>query len=111
MPIEIIERAPKIRCYKCGKTQIQYICHHCGTPICSSHYIKRINKKEGILDNTEFTQLGLKEMKCGEEGIHCEKCYHTILGEDKSILGKAITNFSIGIILLILSIVINNIKE
>jgi len=37
MSLKVIDRAPEVRCYQCGSTDIRSVCHHCARPICAQH--------------------------------------------------------------------------
>jgi hypothetical protein len=37
MPLKVIDRAPEVRCYQCGSTDIRSVCHHCSRPMCAQH--------------------------------------------------------------------------
>ena len=37
MSLEVIDRAPEARCYRCGSTAIRSVCHHCARPMCVQH--------------------------------------------------------------------------
>jgi hypothetical protein len=37
MAIKVIDRAPEVRCYQCGSTDIHSVCHHCSRPMCARH--------------------------------------------------------------------------
>jgi hypothetical protein len=37
MSLEVINRAPEVRCYECGSTDIRSVCHHCSRPMCAQH--------------------------------------------------------------------------
>ncbi len=90
MQTKLYQNAPKTRCYKCGTEKIEYICHHCGKPMCKQHTFfvsvkasSKIENKENrkqILLSKEFSKLILKDTKCGEEPFHCENCIHIMKG-------------------------------
>ena len=33
----VIDRAPMVRCYKCGSPVVFSLCHHCARPMCEKH--------------------------------------------------------------------------
>jgi hypothetical protein len=37
MSLEVVDRAPEVRCYRCGSTDIRSVCHHCSRPMCARH--------------------------------------------------------------------------
>lgn len=82
----ISQRAPQARCYKCGNPDIQYICHHCGRPMCEKHTCfvsvhqasNNNNYTQKKLLSTEFKGLSLRETECGEEPYHCEEHFHIV---------------------------------
>jgi hypothetical protein len=37
MPLKVIDRAPEVRCYQCGSTDVRSVCHHCARPMCAYH--------------------------------------------------------------------------
>jgi hypothetical protein len=73
---EIHRNASRIRCYKCGSPHIEYVCHHCGKPMCDKHVISALDTKGKLLSD-EFTKLKLSN-ECGEEPYHCERCIHIV---------------------------------
>ncbi|HLO31722.1 MAG TPA: hypothetical protein VK249_21395 [Anaerolineales bacterium] len=74
--IEISDHPPRTRCYKCGSTHVEAVCHHCHRAMCSSHISSVVDAQENLL-SAEFTDLGLKQT-CGEIPFHCEFCYHIV---------------------------------
>jgi hypothetical protein len=76
MSIQITDHPPRTRCYKCGSTNVEAVCHHCHRAMCALHIREPIDSK-GRLISVEFTGLGLEEA-CGEVPIHCEFCHHVV---------------------------------
>jgi hypothetical protein len=37
MSLKVVDRAPEVRCYECGSTDICSVCHHCSRPMCAEH--------------------------------------------------------------------------
>lgn len=74
---QIKTQAPKARCYECGNTQIDNLCHHCGRPMCTAHS-PAVSDATGKPLSVEFVGLGLKETKCGESATHCTYCAHRL---------------------------------
>lgn len=76
---KIRENASEISCYKCGVSEVTYVCHHCGQPMCVKHVFSAHNKKNKLLSD-EFTKLKLSESsnKFTEEPYHCEQCIHIV---------------------------------
>ncbi len=80
MEVKFIEYGPNTRCYKCGTTEVEYICHHCGKPMCAKHtFFASVRDKEKLLSR-EFTELDLT--KSQEEPFHCSDCIHIVWGKD-----------------------------
>jgi hypothetical protein len=84
MSIEIISHPPRTRCYKCGSTRINAVCHHCHRAMCSLH-ISSVVDIHGNLLSAEFSDLGLKQV-CGETPIHCEFCYYVVHPRDLTLI-------------------------
>jgi hypothetical protein len=82
--IQIINHPPQTRCYKCGSTHIEAVCHHCHRAMCSSH-ISSVVDAQGNLLSAEFTDLGLKQA-CGEIPAHCEFHYHIVPLRDTTLI-------------------------
>lgn len=103
---EIRKNASEIHCYKCGSNHIEYVCHHCGQPMCHKHVFSAFDKRGKSL-SVEFTKLNLGNNddgeECGEEPYHCEKCIHIIRNQDfKQII------FGVTVFLLSLIVIPNN---
>jgi hypothetical protein len=77
MSIEIIARAPRIRCYACGSIEVEAVCHHCERAMCRAHKLAAVDAA-GKPTSVEFMGLGLKEAPCGEVPIHCKDCNHRL---------------------------------
>lgn len=77
MPVQLIEKAPYTRCYKCGNTNIAYVCHHCGRAICIDHQ-PNVFHPEAHKHTIEFTDLGFENSRCGQVPAHCMHCDHII---------------------------------
>ena len=37
MTVSLQPRAPRVRCYKCGSSDVRALCHHCWRPVCAKH--------------------------------------------------------------------------
>ncbi|MGI5179250.1 hypothetical protein ACQEVZ_23245 [Dactylosporangium sp. CA-152071] len=37
MTEELVDRAPRVRCYECGSDRVFAVCHHCQRPMCDHH--------------------------------------------------------------------------
>jgi hypothetical protein len=77
MTVEIVSRAPRTRCYFCGRPEVDMICHHCGRAICGEHGPTPIPEGRTI-ENPEFTDIDLGHTAVGETGVHCENCIHHV---------------------------------
>ncbi|MBW4507276.1 MAG: hypothetical protein KME64_12285 [Scytonematopsis contorta HA4267-MV1] len=78
MQEQLLNNAPKPRCYKCGTTHIEYVCHHCGRLMCSEHtFFSKSNISNKLL-TLEFAKLGLNDTECEEEPFHCSDCMHLV---------------------------------
>lgn len=102
MSAKVVERAPQVRCYKCGSTNIVKVCHHCGQAMCTEHSPSAIDTVGKPLSK-EFIDLGLKETQCGEVATHCEHCDHIVHG-------RSIGLIIIGLVIVLASIAIPPIK-
>jgi hypothetical protein len=85
MSLEVVARAPEVRCYQCGSTDIRNVCHHCSRPMCAQHgsVIVRDRATRGKLDglgtrpkSREFA--GLKLLPVQAAVHHCEDHYHRV---------------------------------
>jgi len=77
MSSHVVKHAPRVRCYVCGLPDIAAVCHHCERPMCSNHRGEPPSHIDGLL-SSEFSGLGLREMPCGEEAVHCADCRHVV---------------------------------
>ncbi len=75
MTVTVEQRAPRVRCYKCGSPHIASLCHHCWRPGCAKHvrpvphWVKRLLGKEGSC-------TGLDK----DEAYHCPECAYIPAG-------------------------------
>ena len=76
MGTQVTDHPPRTRCYKCGSTNVEAVCHHCRKAMCNEH-IRWARNSKGRPLTVEFTGLGLKET-CGEVPVHCEFCHHLV---------------------------------
>lgn len=77
MTVEVVPRAPRTRCYFCGRPKVNMICHHCGRAICDKHGPSPIPEGRNV-ENPEFTDLDLAHTAVGETAIHCDYCIHYV---------------------------------
>ena len=94
--IQVISHPPRTRCYKCGSTHIEAVCHHCHRGMCSSH-ISSVVDVQGNLLSAEFTDLGLKKA-CKENPNHCEFCYHIVPPPDGTLIVYGIATIFVALI-------------
>jgi hypothetical protein len=75
MAVTVEQRAPRIRCHKCGSPQIAALCHHCWRPGCVKHvrpvtrWVKRLLGKEGSCTGLDNGQA-----------YHCAECAEVPVG-------------------------------
>ncbi len=113
MPETLMERAPQVRCYECGRTDIFSVCHHCGRPMCEEHS-PRAFREGGVLvkaprgsadeakpASAELAGLGLR----GRNGAvyHCTDDAHMVRGSLRSLIVAGAVIAVLGIILLFLA--------
>lgn len=96
--IEVSSHPPRTRCYKCGSTRIEAVCHHCHRAMCSSHISSAVDAQGNLL-SAEFTDLGLKQV-CGEIPIHCEFHDHIVHPRDATLIIYGILIILVALLLL-----------
>jgi hypothetical protein len=100
--LQIAERAPRARCYKCGASDIHSLCHHCATPMCDAHspdpfrdgsallerlrraYFQRV--RTSVRDSAETSPRSAEYASLDLDGdqaavYHCEDHDHTVKGD------------------------------
>jgi hypothetical protein len=97
MSTQITFHPPRARCYKCGSTNIESVCHHCRRAMCTLHIRQPVDSR-GRLISVEFTGLGLKET-CGEVPIHCEFCHHLVHPTHPALLVAGVVVFILALML------------
>ncbi|MDG4766818.1 hypothetical protein O7632_22350 [Solwaraspora sp. WMMD406] len=88
---EVVGRAPRARCYKCGHDKIASLCHHCQRPMCRKHspMVFRPEKSQGGTSgggrakpakpiSAEFAGFGLDSATAGV--YHCDDHDHVVNG-------------------------------
>jgi hypothetical protein len=78
MAVQVVDRAPRTRCYICGDAQIKGLCHHCGRAMCAEHS-PLVADGQGFSFSAEFAGLSLRQTACGEAPVHCVYCDHAVL--------------------------------
>jgi hypothetical protein len=110
MPVKLVERAPAVGCYRCGKTDIHSLCHHCGKAMCKEHSTKafqqgsnRVHDPSGAKPvSAEYAGLNLSPVQAAV--YHCKEHEHTVgAGGALTVLGIIIA--VVGIIVAIFSLI------
>jgi len=114
MPVKTIERAPEAGCYRCGKTDIHSVCHHCSKAMCEEHSTKafrqggnRVHEQTVKPASAEYGGLSLSPVQAAV--YHCEEHEHTVgVSVAPIVIGIIITvtGFIVAILALIPGIVI-----
>ena len=73
--VELWDRAPRTRCYRCGRTKLAGLCHECGRAMCEEH----LPQPGRFRTNYEFEGLHLDRTPMGDEPLHCTFCRHDSL--------------------------------
>jgi hypothetical protein len=81
-----LDRAPSARCYRCGRTEILSLCHHCARPMCAEHSplafregTKPVAHPTPAAASNEFGWLKLKDGSPLQAAVyHCEDHEHRI---------------------------------
>lgn len=68
-------RAPVVRCYKCGSSQVSALCHHCWRPGCAQH-VRPSSRWAEKLFGREGGGPGLQHTR----SRHCGDCTHVQAG-------------------------------
>jgi hypothetical protein len=125
MPETLIERAPQVRCYICGSTDIFSVCHHCQQPMCGQHsppaYLesgKPVATPAGSGDGARPVSREFAGLKLGgtrEAVYHCDEHAHVVrglsrfvvIGAAAAVLGVIVLLFAPlpGVLLLLIGIV------
>lgn len=78
METSLITFPSTTRCYICGSSEIQCVCHHCHRPVCRRHgpakpFLSFLRK------NREFYGLDLEKSPAkNRSGAHCSNCAHSV---------------------------------
>jgi hypothetical protein len=75
MKTDIKPRAPQVRCYECGSSDISAMCHHCWHPGCAEHVVPAPRWAKRLLGK-EAAGRGL----ANEAAYHCQECVHGATG-------------------------------
>jgi hypothetical protein len=100
MTITVEQRAPRVRCYKCGSLLILALCHHCWRPGCANHvrpapsWVERLLGKEG-------TGKGLEK----DRAYHCAECAHAPTGRRLALGTAGVAAAATGVIVAWLNLV------
>lgn len=90
MEAKIYQQSGEIRCYRCGSTEIEAICHHCGRPMCSKHDQSR-PAISWFTENREFKNLTMGIWPLTQrEGAHCEFHVHSNLNYRRVLIFPAL---------------------
>jgi hypothetical protein len=105
MPVKTIERASEVGCYRCGKTDIYSMCHHCGKAMCKEHGTKAFrqgsNKVHEPTAKTASAEYGGLNLSPAQAAVyHCKEHEHTV-GEPGGLTVIGIVIAVIGIIVAI----------
>jgi len=73
--ITLEERAPVLRCYECGSSQIAALCHHCWRPGCAKHVLASPPWAEKLF-SSEGGGPGMQDVRAR----HCADCAHIRAG-------------------------------
>lgn len=109
MPVKTVERAPEVRCYRCGSTGIYSVCHHCAKPLCEKHSplafrvagnLARDPGTTGKPASAEYGGLNLDSVQAAV--YHCEEHDHAvnrpgrllIIGAIIAVIGLIVTFFA-----------------
>ena len=69
--VKVEPRAPMVRCYKCGSSQVSALCHHCWRPGCAKHVRPSPSWAERVSGH-EAGGPGLENVRA----CHCGDCTH-----------------------------------
>lgn len=75
MEITVEQRAPVVRCYKCGSSHVSALCHHCWQPGCAKHVLPSPRWAEKLFGREGFGP-GLQKVRAR----HCGDCTHVRAG-------------------------------
>jgi len=80
MTVTVEQRAPRVRCHKCGSPHIAALCHHCWRPGCAKHvrpvtrWVKRLLGREGSCTGLDKGQA-----------YHCAECTYVPVGRTPAV--------------------------
>lgn len=90
MPEALEDRAPQVRCYKCGSARIFSVCHHCQKPMCAEHsplayseagrLVREPSGSTGEARAASREFAGLKLGGAWEAVYHCDDHAHAVRG-------------------------------
>jgi hypothetical protein len=75
MEVTVEQRAPVVRCYKCGSSHVSALCHHCWRPGCAKHVLPSPQWAEKLF-GSEGGGPGLQKVRAR----HCGDCAHVRAG-------------------------------
>ena len=73
--VTVEPRAPVVRCYECGSSQVSALCHHCWRPGCAKHVLPSPRWAEKLFGR-EGEGPGLQHTRAR----HCGDCTHVQAG-------------------------------
>jgi hypothetical protein len=73
--VTVEDRAPMVRCYECGSSQVSGLCHHCWRPGCAKHILPSPRWTEKLFGR-EGGGPGLQKISAR----HCGDCTHVRAG-------------------------------
>lgn len=79
------QRAPRVRCYKCGSSYVSALCHHCWRPGCAKHVLPSPKWAEKVIGR-EGSGPGLESVRAR----HCGDCAHARVGAART-MGRWLT--------------------
>jgi hypothetical protein len=95
MSTELETRAPRMRCYECGSTEIASVCHHCARAMCATDS-PAILTDAGRPVSHEFDGLELDQ----SAAHHCADCHHVVKGRLGRLIVAAAVAAVLGLVLL-----------
>lgn len=93
MEVNVEDRAPMVRCYQCGSSQVARMCHHCWRPGCAKHVVPSPRWAEKLF-RREGGGPGLQKVRA----CHCGDCAHVRAGSTRRLL--AVCAAGIGLVVI-----------
>jgi hypothetical protein len=103
--VTVEQRAPAVRCYKCGSSHVSALCHHCWRTGCAKHVLPSLRWAEKLFGR-EGGGPGLQNVRAR----HCGDCAHVRAGTAGPTsrwlpVGVAGTGLAVGLISIWLSLI------